>query len=299
MATLDEYKDDAVKMGEVIAEAAKKRGEIAIRSQEAERRAKRREAADKWADDPSIDITALDFEGEPSADGPIVGDEFKGELDRLLKDARFKARYHIGPQLRAADELASAAPQDLANIVLSMQMRSGADYYEIADLYARCASVSWPLAKSVSDAARKFGLFIWDSQGTLDAEGPRVLMRKADELLNIIAGKASERPTSPGYGARSTKYGQGTYAELELLEALDGAILDYDRVCDAILHDNGLLAVYDMATGRITVARATSDSSLDARALKRMSKAHKDAIEGNARDYAAYDAAIERAFAIK
>ena len=298
MATLKEYQDNAALMGEVIADAAKKRGEIAVKSQEAERRAKRREAADKWADDPSVSIEALDFGGDPSTDGPIVGDEFQKELEKLLRETRSKARYFIGPQVTAADKIASAAPQDLSNLVLSMQMRNGADYEEVADLYTRCAPVSWPLAKSVSDAARKFGLFIWDEQGTLDAEATRALMRKTDELLSIIAGKASERPTTPAYGAQSTKHGKGLYAVLELLETLDGAILDYDGVCDALIADTALLAVYDMATGRVTVARATPDSGLDTRALKRMAKAHKDATEGNKRDYTAIDERERRAFGL-
>ena len=295
MSTINEYQEAARLMGEVIAEAATERGKVAVKAQEAERRAKRRAAADRWADDPTVDIAALDLQGEPNADGPIPTDEGKGELESLLEGARSKARYHISPQLAAADELASNAPQNLANIVLSMQLRNSADHHEVADLYGRCAGSSWPLAKSVADAARRFGLLIWDAQGKLDAEAPRGLMRKTDELLSIVAGKTPQRPTLPAYGATSTEHGQGTYAELELLEAVDAAVMGYGEVCDELEGDPSLVAVYDAATGRVTRVRA-KDGQLETRPLRRVKREHKDAVEGNKTDYAALEERERRAF---
>lgn len=298
MADFNEYRESAIKMGQAIAQAANERGRIAVEAQEAERREKRRDAADKWADDPSVPIEAMDVQGEPHPDGPIPTEEGRKELDGVLAKAYTDARYQIGPQLTASKKLYEAAPQDLTNLVLSMQLRSDADFYDVADLYRRCASVSWPLAKSVADAARKFGLLIVDEQGTLDAEAPRALMRKAEELIAMIEGKAGKRPTTPGLGAHSAKHGNGSYAELELLDALDGAAVDFDAVNAELADRKALTAVYDADTGAVTAVRAEKGGELDKKAMRRIEKAHEDAANGSGTDFAAIDARTEHAFRI-
>jgi len=296
MTTKQEYMALAAQMGEIIADAAMKRGEIARQSQADARQAKRDEAAAAWASGDADAIAALDLGGEPSTDGPIPTVEGQGQLERLIRDTRYKVRRVILDQIREAEKLSASAPQDLTNLVLVLQGRNSAEPREVADLYAMCAGTSWPLAKSVADAGRRHGVLVWDEAGALAAEVPSCLMRKADELLAQIEGKTAKRPTNPAHGAQSVEHGSGKLAVLELKEAVDAAVVDIDRIRSEVFDDKNVLSVYDCTTGNVTAVRASKGANADLRAMKRLARDHAHATGEAVTDFAAQDAAILRAF---